>query len=37
MKEYKIFKIKGLFPKDEAIEEALNQVGREGWRVVTAT
>ncbi len=37
MKEYKIFRLKGLFPKDVDIEEALNQFGREGWRVITAT
>jgi uncharacterized protein DUF4177 len=35
MKEYKIFKIKGLFPKDVDLEESLNQFGREGWRVVS--
>jgi len=37
MKEYKIFRLKKFFPNDADLEETLNQFGREGWRVVTAT
>lgn len=34
MKEYKILKI-GMFKKDINLEEDLNQLAREGWRVVS--
>jgi len=37
MKEYKIFRLKRFFPNDADLEEALNQMGREGWGVVSAT
>jgi len=37
MKEYKIFRLKRFFPNDADLEEALNQLGREGWRVVSTT
>ncbi len=33
MKEYKILKV-GLFKKDVNLEEELNQLAREGWRVI---
>jgi hypothetical protein len=35
MKEYKIIK-KGFWKKDIDFEEVLNQMAREGWRVVNA-
>ncbi len=36
MKEYKILKV-GIFKKDVNLEEELNQLAREGWRVSSAT
>lgn len=35
MKEYRIIK-KGFWKKDIDFEEILNQLAREGWRVVSA-
>jgi len=36
MKEYKIIK-KSVWSKDTAFEETLNQLAREGWRVISVS